>query len=180
MDDEIWQLMKLQQLKMEKKIKGFINAFGNLAKWKWGNVDKTMQCRFWHKECCQTFLHILESPIVCISLGFLYIFVVVYRFICRCSSLVQIFVFVLYLCKSPIVCISCVHLIKFVLFCAKSLRESCQTSFISVKAQLFVSPSHPADYYLSSCALFSETPHNYLPFSPQPSFRKVSTIQKWV
>ena len=40
MDDEIWQLMKLQQLKMEKKIKGFLDAFGNLVKWKWVDVDK--------------------------------------------------------------------------------------------------------------------------------------------
>ena len=147
-----------------------------------------MQCRFWHKECCQTFLHILERPIVCFCFWFLYIFI--FLFVCR---FYQTFLHIL---ESPIVCISFgfvfVNFVYFVfvfhvyiwlnlyVFCAKSLRESCQTSFISVKAWLFVSPPQPADYYLSSCALFSEMPHNYLPFSPQPSSRKVSTIQKWV
>ena len=64
----------------------------------------------------------------------------------------------------------CMCSIIFVLSLCKISQSILPNFFISVKAQLFVSP--PADYYLPFCALFSEAPYYYLRFCSQPSPRK--------
>ena len=61
-----------------------------------------------------------------------YIFVVVYRFICRCSSLVQI-----------LVCISCVYLIKFVCFLRK-ISQRILPNLFHICESLIVCISPPA------------------------------------